>query len=309
VLAGCGGVAPSPRDALAGSRTTLDVERYVWVDAHCSDGPIDLAAIGFERSVDLEKRGKSYVLTFDTRLATQGCQTTSVWTAEPEGQLYAFRMRPEAFVTWLSVSGLSVSGPGASLGGKCGPEEREAVTGEIHRAGDALELVLQRSPWCRGFDAHFVFRGVPRPVLEPAALVARYVAHFDRGDALSLAQLFESGGTLIESFSATKDGQPARHEGRQAIQAYFERVFASASWHAARLVALSEGDDPSVIIADLEYMDSELKEPLRVRSSFVLAGGEIFESDAQLVTDPKPLVVAPPTSSRLASVSAAESEP
>jgi len=257
----------------------------VWVDARCSDGPIDLAAVGFERTVDLAKRGKSYVLTFDTKLATEGCQTTSVWTAEPEADLYSYRMSPESWVSWPMSARTGVVGP---AGGACGAEEREPVLGEIHRAGDALELVMQRSPWCRGFDVHFVFRAIPRPSLEPAELVARYVAHFDRGDALSLAQLFESQGVLIESFTATQDGQPARHEGRTAIAAYFERVFASSSWHAARLLALSGGDDPSVITADLEYMDSELAEPLRLRASFVLAGGEIFESEAQLVTDPKP---------------------
>ena len=191
-------------------------------------------------------------------------------------------MEPEA---WVELPGTPRA---AASGTACGVEERTPVLGELHFAGDTLEIVTQRSPWCRGYDAHFIYRATPVLELEGPELVARYVAHFSRGDAAALAALFESHGALIESFSASRDGQPTRHEGRAAIRAYFERVFTSARWHAARLIALSPGDDANVIIADFEYMDSELQEPLRVRSSFVLAGGEIFESDTQLVTDPKP---------------------
>jgi ketosteroid isomerase-like protein len=261
-------------DSGARSRSRVDRDRYVWIDASCSDGAIDLAATGFERTVELEKRGKAMLLTFDTSLATEGCRTTSVWTAEPDAKLYLYQLRPEAWVSWPMRN----ADPQAKTA-VCGAEERTAVPGEIHIAGDTLEIVAQRSPWCRGFDAHFIYR---------SALVARYVAHFSRGDAAALAGLFEDHGALIESFSASADGQPTRHEGRAAIQAYFERAFAGASWHAARLLAFSQGDDENVIIADLEYIDSELQEPLRVRASFVLAGGEIYESDTQLITDPKP---------------------
>lgn len=262
------------------------VDHYVWVDASCSDGPIDLAAIGFERSVDVEKRGKAMLLTYDTALATEGCRSTSVWTAEPGAKLYLYQLRPEAAVSWPMRNARAEE---TAAGAMCGAQEREAVPGEIHKAGDTLEIVAQRSPWCRGFDAHFIYRSAPAPELPAEGLVARYVAHFSRGDAAALAGLFEQRGALIESFSASADGQPTRHEGRAAIQSYFERAFAGASWHAARLVSVTQGDDANVITADLEYMDSELSEPLRVRSSFVLAGGEIFESDTQLVTDPKPL--------------------
>jgi len=250
-------------------------DRYTWVDAHCSDGPIDLAAIGFERTLDVERRRDSILLTFDTALATEGCRSTSVWTARREQQLYLYAFAPEA---WVALP----------AGTSCGAEERTPALGELHFAGDTLEIVMQRSPWCRGFDTHFIYRAVPAPELGGRELVARYVAHFSRGDADALAAMFERGGALIEPFSPTKDGQPTRHEGRAAIRAYFERVFTSARWHAARLIALSPGDEENVIIADLEYMDSELAEPLRVRASFVLAAGEIFESDTQLVSDPKP---------------------
>jgi hypothetical protein len=295
-LSGCAtgsSVAPRPVTSSA-----AQAERYTWVDAHCSDGEIDLASIGFERTVDVERRGvdeqHALLLTLNTALATEGCRSTSVWTARRQDELYVYAMEPEA---WVELPGTPhAAGFAAASGTTCGVEEREPVLGELHFAGDTLEIVTQRSPWCRGYDAHFIYRAMPALELEGDELVARYVAHFSRGDAAALAALFESHGALIESFTASRDGQPTRHAGRAAIRAYFERVFTSTRWHAARLIALSPGDDANVIIADLEYMDSELQEPLRVRSSFVLAGGEIFESDTQLVTDPKPAPSAQPKS-------------
>jgi ketosteroid isomerase-like protein len=278
VLFGCATTSAAPRDAM---RLPARIDRYTWVDAHCSDGTIDLAGVGFERTVDVERRMDSVLLTFDTALATEGCRSLSVWTARREPkQLYLYSLVPEA---WVELP----------VGNVCGEHERATTLGELHFAGDTLEIITQRSPWCRGYDAHFIYRATPHTPLDGRELVARYVAHFSRGDAGALAAMFESRGALIESFSATPDGQPTRHEGRAAIRAYFERVFASARWHAARLIALSPGEGDNVIIADLEYMDSELSEPLRVRSSFVLAAGEIFESDTQLVTDPKPAPAVP----------------
>jgi ketosteroid isomerase-like protein len=278
VLLGCATTSAAPRDA---TRLPARTDRYTWVDAHCSDGTIDLAGVGFERTVDVERRMDSVLLTFDTALATEGCRSLSVWTARREPkQLYLYSLVPEA---WVELP----------VGNVCGEQERATTLGELHFAGDTLEIITQRSPWCRGYDAHFIYRAMPHAPLDGRELVARYVAHFSRGDAGALAAMFESRGALIESFSSTPDGQPTRHEGRAAIRAYFERVFASARWHAARLIALSPGEGDNVIIADLEYMDSELSEPLRVRSSFVLAAGEIFESDTQLVTDPKPAPAVP----------------
>ena len=289
LLIACAGSPHELGDARDASSLAAKSERYVWVDARCNDGSIDLASIGFERTVDVEKRTDGYLLTYETKLATDGCRSTAIFGAHAEKELYTYRMQPKAWVSWPMHG--SASSDAAAVEA-CGVEEREAALGELHFAGDALEIVLQRSPWCRGFDAHFVYRSVPRAPLSAEAVVARYVAHFSRGDASSLAALFDDQGAVIESFSASKDGQPTRHEGRVAIRAYFERVFASASWHAARLLSLSSGDAASEVIAELEYIDSELAEPLRVRSSFVLAGGEIFESDTQLVTDPKPIAMA-----------------
>lgn len=280
-LAGCAtaGRTSAPKSAPAFAAT----ERYTWVDAYCSDGAVDLAAIGFERTVDVERRKDAVLLTYDTALATQGCRSTSVWSARRADKLYVYTLEPEA---WIELPAGTV----------CGAEERAPSTGELHFAGDTLEIVTQRSPWCRGFDAHFVYRSTPTAELSGREVVARYIAHFGRGDAAALADLFDDNGALIESFSASRDGQPTRHEGRAAIRAYFERMFTSSRWHAARLLALTPADSgntrDNALIADLEYMDSELREPLRVRSSFVLAAGEIFESDIQLVTDPQPVAPA-----------------
>jgi len=274
---GCATSAVVPAESL---RLPARTDRYTWVDAHCSDGEMDLAGVGFERTVEVERRTGAVLLTFDTALATEGCRSLSVWTARPEKERYLYTLVPEASV-------------GLPAGSVCGAQESATTMGELHFAGDTLEIITQRSAWCRGYDAHFIYRATPPVALDGRELVTRYVAHFSRGDAVALAALFESRGALIESFSASPDGQPTRHEGRAAIRAYFERVFSSARWHAARLIAVSPGEGDNVFIADLEYMDSELSEPLRVRSSFVLAAGEIFESDTQLVTDPKPAPAVP----------------
>jgi len=298
-LLGCATTSGEAHGGRRVDRADRSGGHYVWVDAHCSDGPVDLAQVGFERTLDMEKREGGWLLTYETRLATHGCQSTSVWTAQAQDELYLFRLEPQAWVSW------PMRGPAASETDRCGVEERDATLGEIHVAGDTLELVTRGSPWCRGFDAHFIYRSAPAQPMQAAALVARYVAHFSRGDAAALSALFESRGTLIEPFTASPDGQPTRHQGRAAIRAYFERVFASATWHAARLLTLGVGGEAGAneIVADLEYIDSELAEPLRVRSSFVLAGGEIFESDNQLVTDPNPREgAAPQTTPPMANV-------
>ncbi len=251
--------------------------RYVWLDTSCSDGEVDLAALGFERSVELRTTTDGgLVLTFDTALATTGCWSTSVWKAEPLAAGYRFV--PEAWITQPADQ-------------PCGMEERKPVLGELEVSLDGLVIVTRQSPWCRGLDARFVYRAAgasatAQQLESPTRIAARYMAHFERGDAEALADLFSTEGSLVEPFSATEDQQPARHEGRAAIRSYFEHAFTSVQWHAVRVRSFETRAD--TVIADFEYMDAALAEPLRARNLLVLAGGEVFESEIQLVTDPKP---------------------
>jgi hypothetical protein len=259
------------RDAFAG----LSDGRFEWLQAECDDGPLDLASIGFERTLWLQLQGGKLLLTLDTQLATKGCGQTTVWLATSTSASEFWRFEPQALVAL----------PPAAA--ECGATEREAVNGTMRADGDELELVTQRSPWCRGFDARFVYRRAPPRPLTPEEIVVRYVAHFDRGDADAIAGLFEDKASLVEPFTRTGDGNYARHEGRDAVRAWYASAFTTARWHAMRLLAY-EPREAGHVAADWEYMDARLREPLRGRNLFLIAEGEIYEAEVQLVSDPVP---------------------
>jgi len=264
--------------------------RFEWVEAECNDGALDLAALGFERSLSVQAQAGSLLLTFDTRLATQGCAQTSVWQAKPASEAELWHLDPQALVALP---------PGAA----CGAVEREAIDGRLRVEGDELEIVTHRSPWCRGFDARFVYRRVePRP-LSPQEVVVRYIAHFDRGDADSIALLFEAKASMVEPFTRTVDGNFARHEGREALRGWYASGFSGASWHAMRLLGV-EAREPGQLVANWEYMDANLAEPLRGRNLFLIAEGEIYETEVQLVTDPVRKIVVQASAAPVAPVPA-----
>lgn len=273
--AGAGGGASalaSPYSALS----RIDGSRWTWVEAECNDGALNLARLGFEREFTLDVRGRegTLLLTFDTELVTAGCSATSVWIARPAGDAELWQLEPQAVVS-------------VPAEGECGARERDATLGTLRMSADVFEIVTQRSSWCRGFDARFVYRRAPARRLLPRDIVTRYVAHFNRGDANAVAGLFVDSGALVEPFTRTDDGNYKRHEGRARVRAWYANAFASAPWHALRLVALAPGAEAGHVIAEWEYMDPHLSEPLVGRNLFVVAGGEIYETEIQLVADPK----------------------
>jgi hypothetical protein len=274
-LHGCAAAPRTTEPSPILSADRVNVRHYVWTGASCSDGAIDLAALGFERTLELERTPDAMLLTLETALATRGCRSTSVWKVSDatEGK----RIEPEAWVIRPS-------------GDSCGLEERAAVLGTLRFLDERLEITTRSSPWCRGLDARFRYIEAPVPALDAERIAARYVAHFARGDADALARLFALDGSLIEPFSATEDGQLKRHEGRDAVRAYYQRAFASVPWQTARLLALEPDTATGAMIAEVEYMDGLLAEPLRLRIALVLAGYELLEAEMQLVTDPRAAV-------------------
>jgi hypothetical protein len=263
--------ATTPAPAFAG----LDGSRFVWVEAECSDGPLQLGSVGLDRELRLDLVGGSLVMTLDTELAAQGCASTAVFAVKPASRGAQWHFEPQALVTLPADQ-------------KCGPSEREAVDGSLRMFGDQLEVVMQRSPWCRGFDAHFVYRRADWKRLDERQLVMHYIAAFQRGDATAVAGLFVDSGSLVEPFTKTDDGNYARHDGRDAVRRWYAAAFASTPWHALRLTAIEQGGAPGQLIASWDYMDPQLAEPLRGRNLFVIAGGEIYESELQLIDEPKP---------------------
>lgn len=264
--------AQHPREDLTG----LDGSRWTWVGADCVDGPLEVAALGFERELRIDAAGSGLLFTYDDALAARGCTRTAVWRAT--GAAAGVRLEPQAFVT-LPVDAA------------CGPEAVGTLRGRLRHAGDDLEVVEERSPWCRGLDARFVYHRVQSAPLQASQVVRRWVAHFNRRDAGALSRLFVDTGALIEPFSATRDGAYRRHQGRTEVRAWLDSAFASTPWLALRLTGLDvsdASDQAGGLTARWEYMDANLAQPFEGRNLFVVAGGEIFETEIQLVGTPQP---------------------
>ena len=290
-LFACGGSAsPQALSALSESGWNgIDGSRFTWVSAECNDGPLDLALEPEPREVELAVRDGALFMTLDTEVIADGCTSTSVWQVVPASDPDLWQLTPRAFVTLP---------PSA----ECGAKERTTQNGSLHLSDDLLEIVHHGSTWCRGFDARFVYRRAPARRLAPRELIARYVAGWNLRDPRVLAGLFVDGGSLIEPFTRTDDGNYARHEGRDALRAFFGKTFASVPWSAMRLLAIEPGTTEGHFTAEWEYMDPALSEPLRGRNLFVLAGGEIYEAELQLIGEPKAAarLEAPPLASKSA---------
>ncbi|MDD9941904.1 MAG: nuclear transport factor 2 family protein [Myxococcales bacterium] len=260
------------------SLSALDGARFRWVQTRCVDGRLDLAPLGFERELFTEVRNNRVMMSFDTRIARDECEALLVWEARYDANrgLWEF---------------LSPGRTSLPVGETCGVDETSVRAGMLGLSGDDLEVLTFRSPWCRGFDARAVYRRVQPRRLPDRDQIRRYYAHFNRRDPDALARLFADRGVLIEPFSKTPDGAMMRHTGREAIASWYARAFASTGWSGVRLRDLYLAGDDGTWVARWDYMDGVLAEPLEGRNLFLLAGGEIFMTEVQLVSAAKP---APP---------------
>jgi ketosteroid isomerase-like protein len=153
--------------------------------------------------------------------------------------------------------------------------------------GDTLEEIHFGSEWCRGFDVRFSYRRTPPQALDAQQVVRRYLAHWNRRDPRAVASLFASEGVLVESLSRSPDGAPVRHEGRANVEAWLADAFATTPWLAMQLTDIDVRSE-SQATASWRYMDARLAEPVDGRNLFVLAGGEIFATELQLLSSPVP---------------------
>jgi len=272
--AACGGSAP-PRPASPSVLDGLDHATFRWVSAQCVDGVLDLAQQGFERVLRTERFGQQLRFTYDTRLAQPQCVSTEVWSLSPApaGQ-------------WQFAIDADVPLPADQPCGAPLPDRGER--GYIHLDGDTLEELRFGSTFCRGFDARFVYRRIPDRQLTREELIRRYVAHWNRRDARAVAALFSRNGTLSEPFTRSNDGLPVRHEGFEQIESWLRLAFDSVPWLALSLREIETLDEQGQSLALWKYFDPKLAEPLHGRNLFVLAGGEIFATELQLMSDPVP---------------------
>jgi uncharacterized protein (TIGR02246 family) len=262
----------TPISALANSRWT-------WLSAQCIDGGLPLDPIGFDRTLDAEVRGNRLLLTYDTTFADPGCVTTEVWALSPVASSQWW-FSPEARVTQPVRSA-------------CGAVEAAPRQGVLRMTGDTLEEIHFGSEWCRGFDVRFSYRRTEPQALDAAQLVRRYLAHWNRRDPRAVAALFASDGVLVETLSRSPDGGPVRHQGRSNVEAWLADAFATTPWLAMQLTDIDARSD-SQVTATWRYMDARLASPVEGRNLFVMAGGEIFATELQLLDAPVPRVETAP---------------
>jgi hypothetical protein len=278
----CSGQTPAAghtASSHASALSAFDRARFIWVSAQCVDGVLELAKTGFERTLTSEVQGSGLRFTYDTRVVQPDCVSTEIWALSPEpGDQWQFT--PEAQVSLP---------PDVA----CGAAADSIGHGVIQLTGDTLEELRFNSGWCRGFDARFVYRRVTAASLSQDELIRRYAAHWNRRDAHATAGLFAQNGLLIEPFTRSVDGAPVRHEGRADIEAWFSRAFASTPWLALQLGRIEPLDESGQVLAAWRYADARLAEPLAGRNLFLLAGGEIFSSELQLLAEPVPRAAAP----------------
>src|SRR5262249_40929360 len=100
MLLACGGGAPrSETGPGPGAGGAAAGRRSPWLQAECTDSPLDLARLGFEREVELSVRDGVLLMTFDTEVIADGCPSTSVVQVLPGPDPQLWRLEPQAIVT------------------------------------------------------------------------------------------------------------------------------------------------------------------------------------------------------------------
>ncbi|HKP56470.1 MAG TPA: nuclear transport factor 2 family protein [Polyangiales bacterium] len=276
LLAACSQAARAPQAPPPASLAPLSAladSRWTWLSAQCVDGGLALDSLGFDRMLSSDVRGDRVLLTYDTLLAEPACESTEVWTLSPvSGGQWWFR--PEARVTLPARA-------------QCGAREDAPRQGVLRMSGETLEEIHFGSAWCRGFDVRFAYRRAATTELSPEQLVRRYLAHWNRRDPRAVASLFAEEGQLVEPFTRSPDGSLVRHQGRANVEAWLADAFATTPWLAMQLTEIEQRGEGQVI-ANWRYMDARLAEPVSGRNLFVLAGGEIFATEVQLLGPPAP---------------------
>lgn len=254
----------------------LDGTQWRWVEAHCTEGPLDLSGRGYAAKLRVHERDGGLTLVTDRVFATEECQQTVVQRAVP----------PETGPDWQMEEVARVPVPATR---ECRGRPEEPRPGEVRLTDGKLEVLVQRSQWCNGLEVRMVYERAPEALLEDEQIVRRYVAHFSLGDADAVAGLFAEAGSLLEPFTQTDTGDPYRHDGRQAVHRWYTETFATAPWRALRISGVEEAEGQagaSRRVITWEYMDPRLEEPLAGRTTFTIAAGEIFEAQIELTSAP-----------------------
>ena len=249
--------------------------RWRYAESHCTEGPLDLSSRGFEQELRLLPLGANqpgFLLVYDQTFAREQCTQTVMLSATPSSN-GEFQIREEQRVSVPPT-----------------PECESAIRpdaprpGEVRLVGSDLEVLVQRSNWCNGFEVRMVYQELPPEPLHEDQIVRRYVAFYNRKDVAGIAALFADTASLVEPFTVSDTGGPTRHEGREAVAAWYAESFNGVPWVGLKLTAVTQEADAWT--AEWEYMDPRLEEPFAGKSQFTIAAGEIFEAQMALTRPP-----------------------
>jgi hypothetical protein len=259
--------------------TGLGGTEWHYVEAHCTEGPLDLSSRGFSSRLRVEEEGEALLFYYMHNYANESCDQTVVQRVSPPSTPGELRME--------EVARLSVPSTPACFG-----QPEPPRPGEVIHEGRRLEVLVQRSRWCGGFEVRFVYEQEMPRLMTSDELVRLYAVHFSLGHADQIANMFAETGSLLEPFTRTETGDPYRHDGREAVRTWYREAFASSAWRALRIVGVDRESERQVALR-WEYMDPRLAVPVSGRNTFTVAAGEIFES--QITLDGAPVLVPPIT--------------
>jgi len=245
----------------------LGGSRWTWVEAYCTEGPLDLASRGFQRTAEVTSDDDGLLFVYDHVFQASGCQETVAQRATPgDNRDAAWAMREESRVTL----------------GECETQPEPDRPGDVRMRGQFLEVYVQRSKWCNGLEVRMVYAPAQPVQRTPDILARHYATHFNRQDARNLTLLFSDAGSLVEPFNLSPTGGPTRHDGRAAIFGWFQEAFSNTPWLAMKVTGLEPGPTPNSVVMDWHYMDPRLDAPFAGRNRFTVAGGEIFETSVEI---------------------------
>jgi hypothetical protein len=255
----------------------IDGTRWRWVEAHCTEGPLDLSSRGYAATLRVHEEDGGLTLITDQTFANEQCEHTLVTRA----------VLPQPGADWQMEEVVRLALPPTR---ECFARPEEPRPGEVRVTNGRLEVLVQRSHvWCNGLEVRMVYERLPETLLSPDEIVRTYAAYFTLGNADRIAGLFADAGSLLEPFTRTDTGDPYRHDGRERVHRWFTEMFATAPWRAMRITNIdaAEGQGGAVLrTVAWEYMDPRLEEPLNGRTRFTIAAGEIFEAQIELTSAP-----------------------
>ncbi|MCG8555638.1 MAG: nuclear transport factor 2 family protein [Proteobacteria bacterium] len=280
VMSACGGgpraVLAAPGQAQLGRWSALDGSRWLLTGGECADGSPALEARDRLGELRVEARGGGALFVYDQE--STGCARTAIDALQRKGR----RDDPAGWV--LEQQAEIVLPPGAH----CGGEQAPLRFADLSLSQGALELHVLGAARCGGLDARLVYHKTGPALLGDEQLIRHYAAHFNRRDAGAIARLLATAASLREPVAAPDSALPRRHDGRAAVRRWHASAFASVPWLALRLLRVDRSAGDGRYLADWHYMDAALSEPLRGRSLFVVAGGEILEAELQFLSTPVP---------------------